>query len=200
MTGFAAKKKSTGCVIVSVISVCAAVLLDQVTKLLAANGLKEAPIELIPEVLELRYLENTSAAFSVDLVSILHKIFHFKYFDAHPASFLTAKMVFLVAFTLVVLVYLCVLYLRIPWNRHFLPLNLIFLGLGSGALGNLIDRVLHRYVIDFIYVKLINFPIFNVADICVTLSAVGLILAVLFVYREEDFAVVFPPKRKGGDT
>ncbi len=49
-----------------------------------------------------------------------------------------------------------------------------------GALGNLIDRIVHNYVIDFFYFSLINFPIFNVADIYVTVAAIALIIAVFF--------------------
>lgn len=83
------------------------------------------------------------------------------------------------------------MYQRIPLNRRFLPLNIIAVGIFAGAAGNLIDRVIHHYVIDFFYFSLINFPIFNVADIYVTLSAVALIIAVLFYYKEEDFSLIF---------
>ena len=44
------------------------------------------------------------------------------------------------------------------------------------------------------YFSLINFPIFNVADIYVTLSAVALIIVVLFYYKEEDFSLIFTGK------
>jgi signal peptidase II len=57
----------------------------------------------------------------------------------------------------------------------------------SGAIGNMIDRLSQNYVVDFVYFSLINFPIFNVADIYVTCSTVGLILAILFYYKEDDF-------------
>lgn len=89
--------------------------------------------------------------------------------------------------TIVVLVLLAIVYQRIPLNRRFLPLNIIAVGIFAGAAGNLIDRVIHHYVIDFFYFSLINFPIFNVADIYVTLSAVALIIAVLFITRKKIF-------------
>ena len=57
----------------------------------------------------------------------------------------------------------------------------------SGAAGNFIDRVRFGYVRDFIYFKLINFPVFNVADCYVTVSVVLLIILILFVYKEDDF-------------
>ena len=52
----------------------------------------------------------------------------------------------------------------------------------------MIDRLLHGYVIDFFYFRLIDFPIFNVADIYVCASVAVLLLVCLFYYKEEDFA------------
>ena len=62
----------------------------------------------------------------------------------------------------------------------------------SGAIGNFIDRVRQGYVVDFFYFSLINFPIFNVADIYVTAAAFLLIFLCLFYYKEEDFEQIFP--------
>ncbi len=142
---------------------------------------------MIDGVFQLKYLENDSAAFSLDPVSILQRIFHFSYFDSHPEAFLMAKMIFFAVLTIVVLVLLAIVYQRIPLNRRFLPLNIISVGIFAGAAGNLIDRVIHHYVIDFFYFSLINFPVFNVADIYVTLSAIALIIAVLFYLQGRRF-------------
>ena len=60
----------------------------------------------------------------------------------------------------------------------------------SGALGNFIDRIAHRYVVDFFYFELIDFPVFNVADIYVTVSAVLLILLILFYYKEDELSQI----------
>ena len=57
----------------------------------------------------------------------------------------------------------------------------------GGGVGNMIDRVLHGYVIDFIYISLIRFPVFNAADIYVSVSVTVLVLLVLFFYREKDY-------------
>ncbi len=62
-------------------------------------------------------------------------------------------------------------------------------GLTAGAVGNLIDRIFRGYVIDFIYISLIHFPIFNVADICVSLSAGLLLILMLFVYRDDELEI-----------
>ena len=66
---------------------------------------------------------------------------------------------------------------------------------GKQWIGNFIDRVTQRYVVDFFYFRLINFPVFNVADIYVTVAAVLLILCLLF-YKEEDFERILPTKKK----
>lgn len=50
----------------------------------------------------------------------------------------------------------------------------------------MLDRIRLAYVVDFFYFKLIDFPIFNVADIYVSVATVVLILLVLFYYKDED--------------
>ena len=60
----------------------------------------------------------------------------------------------------------------------------------------MIDRVFRKYVVDFIYFSLINFPVFNVADIYVTVAAFMLVVLILFFYQEEDLNRVFSKKRE----
>jgi len=48
----------------------------------------------------------------------------------------------------------------------------------AGALGNAIDRVLHGMVIDFVRTLFVDFPLFNVADSCIT---VGIILFIIYI-------------------
>lgn len=78
-----------------------------------------------------------------------------------------------------------------PHERHFIPLRICLLLIASGAIGNMIDRIRLNYVIDFFYFELIDFPIFNVADIYVTLSAGLLIVLILFYYKEDDLEMLF---------
>ena len=61
----------------------------------------------------------------------------------------------------------------------------------SGAVGNFIDRVRFQYVIDFFYFKLIDFPVFNVADCYVTVGFILLLILILFKYKEDDFENIF---------
>ena len=70
--------------------------------------------------------------------------------------------------------------MKVPHERRFIPLRICMLMIASGAIGNMIDRIRLNYVIDFFYFELIDFPIFNVADIYVTVAAIFLILLILF--------------------
>ena len=77
---------------------------------------------------------------------------------------------------------------RIPEEKKYIWLRLVSILVISGAIGNVIDRLFRQYVVDFIYFELINFPIFNVADMYVVIAAILLIFLVLFVYKEDtDF-------------
>ena len=58
--------------------------------------------------------------------------------------------------------------------------------IAAGAVGNLIDRAVFSYVRDFIYFSLIDFPVFNVADIYITCAAFPMVLLTMFYYREEN--------------
>lgn len=174
------------------------VALDQLVKYLSYANLRgKEPFVIMNDVFELHYLENESAAFGIDPVSILHRIFHFKYFDENPAAFLNAKMIFFVIITLAILIWLIVFYCkRIPSDKRFRYLDWTIIAFVAGAIGNLIDRVVHNYVIDMFYVKAIEFPIFNVADIYVTVAAIALILLGCFYYKSDDFDLLFPSKKK----
>ena len=168
------------------------VAIDQLTKYLAVINLKQSStgvFVLIPGVFELRYLENQSAAFGVDLLSIIQNIFHFTYWSENPLAFLRAKMIFFSVITIAVVILLCVWYRKIPVSKRFRLLNVVVILFIAGALGNLIDRIVNNYVVDFFYISLIDFPIFNVADCYVVVSAVVLAILIGFVYQESDLEV-----------
>ncbi len=144
------------------------VLLDQLTKYWAAVALKgKEAIRLWNGVFEFRYLENRGIAFGL---------------------FQDKTMIF-VLFTIVILAVLCYYYYKISPTKRMFPLQVAIVLLGSGAIGNLIDRVINNYVIDFLYFKLIDFPIFNVADCYVTVSLALIICLVLFYYKEEELDI-----------
>lgn len=150
-------------------------LIDQLTKLWAVKILKPiGSIPIIRNVLEIYYVENRGAAFGI----------------------MQNKQWFFLLITLAVLVGLVWVSGRIPDEKHFIPLKVCLYFVGAGAVGNMIDRIFRKYVVDFIYFSLINFPVFNVADIYVTVAAFLLVGLILFFYQEEDLDRVFPKKRE----
>lgn len=142
------------------------VTVDQFTKYIAVLKLKNQPVfSIIDGVLEFNYLENRGAAFGM-LQN--QKIF----------------FVFVAVIFLGVIVYVL---FRTPEGKKYTGLHILLVMIAGGAIGNMIDRLRLDYVVDFIYIVLINFPIFNVADMYVTFATAILVIQVLFVYKENDF-------------
>lgn len=54
----------------------------------------------------------------------------------------------------------------------------------AGGLGNIIDRIRLGYVVDMIEVEFINFPVFNLADCCITCGCIALIVHLIFFNRD----------------
>lgn len=180
----------------STVFIAVLVAIDQITKKLAVLFLKDKPaIPIIKDVFELEYLENTSAAFGMDPISLLHKIFQFDVFIQNPELYLNVRMAFFYLLTIGMIWLLGLLYLRIPSEKRFRYLDWIVLFMIAGAIGNFIDRVIQQYVVDFLYFKLINFPIFNVADIYVTCAAIALLILGLIFYKDDDIERIFPSKK-----
>lgn len=152
------------------------IFIDQITKFAAVKCLKgQEPFVLIDGVFELSYLENRGAAFGM----------------------LQNQQVFFIIATILVLCIIVYIYLkRIPCERRFLWLNIIAILFFAGAIGNFIDRVMQNYVVDFFSFVLINFPIFNVADIYVVVGMFLFIFLGLFYYKEADFERILPSKKK----
>ena len=191
------EKKNKKTLISGAVFVFILIAFDQLTKYLAVLFLKGQPaIPIIKEVFELKYLENTSAAFGMDPVSLLHNIFQFEIFKSNPELYLNVRMGFFYILTIAMIVFFVWVYKKIPQVKRMVYLDYIILFLIAGAIGNLIDRVIQQYVVDFLYFKLINFPIFNVADIYVTCSCIMLLVLGVFYYKDEDIDMIFPPKKK----
>lgn len=99
-----------------------------------------------------------------------------------------------------VLIFILVLvfYIKIPKdNKKLRPLIGISIFVMSGAIGNLIDRIFLKYVVDFLYFELIDFPVFNIADCYITVSMFLLIILFIFYYKDDDLSFL---SRKKKDT
>ena len=66
-------------------------------------------------------------------------------------------------------------------------LKIIAVFVAGGAAGNLIDRIVLGHVVDYIYFEIIDFPLFNIADSCLTISCILLFILSLTYYKDEDF-------------
>lgn len=138
---------------------------DQISKQLAAHFLRGKDISVIPDVLQLHYLENKGAAWGI----------------------LKNQTWLLITITVIVLIVIAYVFYKLPDRKKFWLLRFCLVLLAAGALGNFIDRMVNHYVIDFIYFSLIHFPVFNLADCFVCISAGLILYCILFKYKDEDF-------------
>ena len=144
---------------VAVIAV--SVILDQVTKLIVVKNMElyeTAPF--IKGIIEFRYIENRGAAWGM--------------FSENRWIFIIISAAALIALPMLLYKYR---------NLHFLfgfSLSLVI----GGAAGNMIDRVFAGAVVDFLNFQFIDFPVFNVADICVTVGAALMFIYLIFIDKE----------------
>jgi signal peptidase II len=134
------------------------VVIDQATKALVVGAVKlQNAIELLP-ILDIVYLENTGAAFSI---------------LAQASGW---QRWFFILLALAVSVALMIWLRRIRADQTILAVGLALV-LG-GALGNVFDRVIHGFVVDFIYFHWRSwyFPAFNIADTAISIGAGCLLL------------------------
>ena len=75
---------------------------------------------------------------------------------------------------------------RLPEQKKFRITHLLLAAVIAGALGNMIDRIRFDFVVDFISFVLIDYPVFNVADCYIVVSAVILFFSFMFVYIDVD--------------
>lgn len=130
---------------------------DQILKYLVIENIALTDtIEAVPGLFNLIYVKNTGAAFSI----------------------LSGKTIFLSFVSIAVCIFvICYLIKNKPKNKLFLISLGMILG---GAAGNMIDRVFRHFVVDYIELIFIKFPVFNLADIGITVGAVLLMIYVIF--------------------
>ena len=132
------------------ILVVALVALDQLVKYLVVQNIPLGThVPFLPHILDLTYVKNTGAAFSL--------------FAQHTWILTLISLVMSVVLALA----LVKKFFRHPLGRVCLSLVL------AGAVGNLIDRALQGYVVDMFHVLFMEFAVFNVADICVVCGTIG---------------------------
>lgn len=131
---------------------------DQIVKYFVVIYLKsEVTFPIINNVLHLTYAENTGAAFGL----------------------FQGKQTFLIILTLILIGVAVLLIFSKKINNYFFlsSLSLII----AGGLGNFIDRIFRGFVVDYIDFKLINFAIFNLADMFVVFGSITAVVYVIFM-------------------
>lgn len=134
------------------------IAIDQISKYFAVTRLADGSFPIWEDILHFTYVKNTGAAFGI--------------LRSAPVLLLILPFIILAGILLYII-------LKKPKGIIQLPLGLII----GGAVGNLIDRIFRGYVVDFIDFRVIDYPVFNVADICIVCGAV---LLLFFVWRSDN--------------
>lgn len=140
-------------------------VVDQLTKWWARSALPGAPIVIWKDVLSLRLIYNTGASFGI----------------------FQGKTLALTIFSIVGMLAIVGFYFCLPKEKKMRPMRLTLAMIVAGGVGNIIDRICMGKVTDMISFDLINFPVFNVADIGVTCGAIVMCALWIFYYKDEDF-------------
>lgn len=136
-------------------------LIDQIVKLLIKTNINlNEEISIIPNFFSIQYLKNTGAAFSI-----------------------LENQTILLAITSIICISVIIYYLKKEENlttAMYLSFGLVL----GGILGNLIDRIVYQGVIDFLSFQIFNynFPVFNIADIGITIGV--LLLIIIYISRD----------------
>lgn len=150
---------------------------DQLTKYMVTSSFKlyESRV-VINHILSLSYIRNAGVAWGM---------------------FQGKRIIFLIL-TAVVLLFCFYIYANIAEQKKYRLLRIALIILVSGAVGNMIDRIKLGYVVDFFCLEFIDFPIFNVADIFVVVSMIGIFLLIMFKYNNEEFDEILGIGKKAG--
>lgn len=115
---------------------------------------------LIQDVFSLFYIQNEGAAWGI----------------------FQGKMVFFYIITVIVVGY--IIYMFQQEKKKTVLMGISFSLILAGAIGNFIDRLVNGYVVDMFRLDFMNFPIFNVADVCLTVGVILMIIHVIFFEKE----------------
>lgn len=147
--------------IISIILIAVLTAVDQLLKMLVVTHLKPiGSFTVVPGLLELKYVENTGASFGM----------------LPNMSWLFAILTVVLS---AVIIFLLLTYKKHNFFTYFSAILIV-----AGGLGNLIDRLVFHYVIDYIHVMFFDY-IFNFADCCVVIGVIAFIIHILF-FMDKD--------------
>ena len=141
-------------VIILILTICDQLLKSWVASSIVLGGSKQ----LIPDIIELTNLRNSGAAWSI--------------FEGQQTFF-----------TIITIIAIIVIGYFIWQYRKNIPMLIGLSLIMAGTIGNFIDRLRQGYVVDMFETTFINFPIFNIAEMCLTIGVIWLIICIL---KEKD--------------
>ncbi len=161
-----------------------------------------AAVALLVGIDQLIKLWASQTLAAVGNIPVIEGVFEFSYVENRGAAFGILQDQRWIFIVLTIVVVIAAVWLLFSGRvKSWLVRTPIILAL-AGGVGNLIDRIWHGYVVDMFYFKLIDFAVFNFADVCVVVGCIWLILSILFVpdairWRKTPAA---PEGENGGET
>lgn len=163
-------------IVLSLLGALLLVLADQGLKYIAIVSLKPVyTIPLIEDILHLTYVENKGMAFGL----------------------MKGQKWLLIGVTSVVLLFILFLIVSNKLKSRYMVIT--FSLILAGGIGNLIDRIFRSFVVDYIDFRVINFPVFNLADICVCVGLGLFILSLILDMVKESKQKKLAGGEKKGD-
>ena len=107
---------------------------------------------IIPNFLNITYTENRGGAFGIG----------------------TSTIITIISIIIIVGILIYIIHER-KKNINYIPFILIL----AGSIGNLIDRICKGFVVDYIDINLFNYPAFNIADICIVLGVLIILIQMI---------------------
>lgn len=135
------------------------VIIDRITKLLLIN--KE--ITIIPNLLNFTYIENNGVAFGI-----------------------ASNNTILIVLLNVIILAIIIKFLKEKFSKTNYIIILSLIMILAGGVGNLIDRIAMGYVIDFIDINILDFPVFNIADISITVGVIMIMIILISSLFEKE--------------
>ncbi len=150
-----------------IIPLIAAVLLvavDQITKYIALTQLKPiGSVTFIDGFMDFTFVENRGAAFGI----------------------FSGKTWLLLVISIIICAVLVWAMTKMPKTKEYRKLRVTFVLILSGAVGNIIDRALRGYVVDFFEFTFIKWPVFNMADIYVVVGTIVMAVIIMFFMKDK---------------
>lgn len=136
------------------------IFLDQIVKnIVEENLISSETIPLIKNFLHITYVKNTGILFG------LLKGYNFAF----------------IVISLITILFIFLFFLFVE-SKFYTQISLLLIS--AGAISNLIDRIIRGYIVDFIDLRV--WPVFNIADICITIGTVIIVLEIFKTYFEKS--------------